>query len=122
MIVAQLVELDIFLEALERGVAGELLEAGDVNPGGNAARDRPASEAVAGKTGAVEPGEPGPVLDDQGDRIGVDRRAAEPVALGWRLRPDGFGDAPRWKSPQAAECGPSLIAAAASQASRCLWR
>jgi hypothetical protein len=37
VIVPQFVELDIFFEALERGVAGELLQAGDVNPGGDAA-------------------------------------------------------------------------------------
>ena len=32
MVVAQFVELDILLQALERGMAGELLEAGDVHP------------------------------------------------------------------------------------------
>ena len=37
MIVPQLVELDIFLEAFERGVARELLEPGDVDAGGDAA-------------------------------------------------------------------------------------
>jgi hypothetical protein len=61
-------------------VAGELLEAGDVDAGGDAARDRPAPQAVPGERRAVEPGEAGPVLVDQRDRIGVDRVAAEAVA------------------------------------------
>jgi hypothetical protein len=39
-------------------VTGELLEAGDVDAGGDPARDCAASEAMAGKTGNVEPGEP----------------------------------------------------------------
>ena len=77
---AQFVELDIFLEALERGVTGELLEAGDVDTLGDAARDRPAPQAVAGKRRRVEPGMAGPLLDDQRDRIGVDRVGAEAVA------------------------------------------
>ena len=85
MIVPQFVELDIFLEALERGVAGELLEAGDVDALGDAARDRPAPQAVAGEGGGVEPGEAGPFLDDQRDRIGVDRVGTDPVAVGYRL-------------------------------------
>ena len=40
MIAPQLVELDIFLEALEGRVAGELLEAGDVDALRDATRDR----------------------------------------------------------------------------------
>jgi len=62
VIVPQFVELDIFLEALQRSVARELLEAGDVHAGGDAARDRPAPEAVAGEGRPVKPGEAGPVL------------------------------------------------------------
>jgi hypothetical protein len=46
-------------------VAGELLEAGDVDALGDAARDGPAPEAVAGEPGRVEPGEAGPMLDNQ---------------------------------------------------------
>jgi hypothetical protein len=46
---AQLVELDTLLEAFERGVAGELLEAGDVHALRDAARNRSAPEAMAGK-------------------------------------------------------------------------
>ena len=65
MIVAQFVELDIFLDAFQRGMAGELLEPGDVDAGGDPARDRPAAQAVAGKRHRVEPGLPGPFLDDQ---------------------------------------------------------
>ena len=72
MIVPQLVELDIFLEALQRGVTGELLKAGDVDALGDAARDCPASQAVAGESRRVKPGEAGPGFDDQCDRIGVD--------------------------------------------------
>ena len=68
MIEPQFVELDIFLGAFERGVAGELFEAGDVHTLGDPARDRPAPEAVAGKISRVKPGEAGPVLDDQRDR------------------------------------------------------
>ena len=51
MIVPQLVELDIFLEAFERGVPGELLEPGDVHALRDAARDRAAAEA-SGARGA----------------------------------------------------------------------
>src|SRR5271166_4122408 len=85
MIVPQFAELDIFLEAFEGGVAGELLEAGDVHAGGDAGRDRPAPEAVAGERCGVEPGEAGPVFDNQRDRIGVDRTGTNPVAVGYRL-------------------------------------
>src|ERR1700761_686872 len=56
MMLAQFVELDIFLQALQRGVTGELLEAGDMDPLRDAARDRPPPEAVPGKGGTVEPG------------------------------------------------------------------
>ena len=73
MVLPQFVELDIFLEALERGVAGELLEPGDMDALGDPARDRAAAQAVPGEGGAVEPGERGPFLDDERDRIGVDR-------------------------------------------------
>jgi hypothetical protein len=41
MIVAQFVEIDIFLEAFERGVAGKLFEAGDVHTLRDPGRDRP---------------------------------------------------------------------------------
>jgi hypothetical protein len=54
---AQFVELDIFFEALERGVAGKLLEPGDVHPLGDAARDRATPEAVSGKGGAARTNE-----------------------------------------------------------------
>lgn len=40
-------ELDMFLEALERSVTGELLEAGDTDSRGDPAQDRAASQAVA---------------------------------------------------------------------------
>jgi hypothetical protein len=49
MTVPQLVELDIFFKAFERGVAGELLEPRDVHALGDAARDRPAPQAMASK-------------------------------------------------------------------------
>jgi hypothetical protein len=77
----QFVELDIFLEAFERGVAGELLEAGDVHALRDAARDGSAPQAVAGKGRDVEPGEAGPMLDDQCDRIGVDRLVIFPNSV-----------------------------------------
>src|SRR5260370_23542189 len=78
MVVPQLVELDIFFEALERGVAGELLEAGDVHAGGDAARDRPAPQAVAGGGRRLKPREAGPGLYGQPDPNRVDRGAAAP--------------------------------------------
>ena len=56
MTVPQLVELDIFLEAFERGVAGELLEASDVDALGDAARYRAAAQAVTGEPRLVKPG------------------------------------------------------------------
>jgi hypothetical protein len=56
MIVRQLVELDIFFEAFERGVAGELLEAGDVHALGDTARDCAAPQAVAGEGRRLKPG------------------------------------------------------------------
>src|ERR1700752_2134936 len=52
---------------------------------GDAARDRPPPETVTGKSRPVEPGEAGPILDDQRDRIGVDRIGTNPVAVGYRL-------------------------------------
>ena len=58
MIVPQFVELDIFLEALERGVAGELLEARDVDAGGDAARDRPAPRLWPANAAASSPARP----------------------------------------------------------------
>ncbi|HWS06204.1 MAG TPA: hypothetical protein VN362_00125 [Xanthobacteraceae bacterium] len=83
MIVPQFVELDIFFEAFERGVAGELLEAGDVHALGDAARDRATPEAVPGKGGTIEPGVAGPFLDDERDRIGIDRAGTNPVTVGY---------------------------------------
>ena len=85
MIVPQLVELDVFLKALQGRVAGELLEAGDVDALGDAARDRAAPQAVPGECRRIELGKTGPVLDDQRDRIGVDRIGTNPVAVGCRL-------------------------------------
>ena len=49
MVLPQLIELDIFLEALQRGVARELLEPGDVDALGDAARDGAAPQAVPGE-------------------------------------------------------------------------
>ena len=66
-------------------MAGELLEAGDVHALSDAGRDRPAPEAVAGKPRRVQPGEAGAILDNQRDRIGVDRVGTNPVAVGYRL-------------------------------------
>ena len=63
----------------------------------------PRLQAMAGKGRAVEPGKPGPFLDDEGDRIGVDRIGTNPVAVGYRLpsRPRGH---PRWRqTPQSPE-------------------
>src|SRR6516165_6209128 len=99
MIVPQLVELDIFLEAFERGVPGELLEAGDVDALRDAARDRAAPQAVAGEARRVKPGKTGPVLDDQRDRIGVNRTGTNPVAVGYRLSPCPPRDAGRRQPP-----------------------
>src|ERR1700731_3137400 len=53
----------------------------------DARRNCPAPEAVAGKRRRVKPGEAGPGLDDQCDRIGVDRAGTNPVAVGYRLSP-----------------------------------
>jgi hypothetical protein len=92
MVVAQFVELDIFLEAFQRGVAGELLEAGDVDPLRDPGRDRPAPEAVAGKLAGIEPGRGGPFLD------GADAKARWG---GRALRP--AGDARRRQPPDAAK-------------------
>jgi hypothetical protein len=117
MVVPQLVELDIFLEAFERGVAGELLEAGDVDTLRDAARDRAAPQAVAGKRRRVKPGEAGPVLDDQRDRIGVDRTGTNPVAVGYRLSPCNPWKGRGGRRQMRRNSGPSVIAAAASQAS-----
>jgi hypothetical protein len=47
--VRQFIELEIFFEAFERGAAGELPAAGDVNALGDAARDHPALQTVAGE-------------------------------------------------------------------------
>ena len=84
-------------------MTGELLEAGYVHTLRDPARNRPASEAVPGKIGAVKPGARGPALDDQGGRIGVDRLGAEPVALGCRLWLGAPGDARRRQAPQPAK-------------------
>ena len=69
------------------------------------------------KPAAVKPGEPGPALDDQRDRIGVYRVGPNPVAVGNRLSPGAFWDTGRRPALQAAEPRASVIAAAASQAS-----
>ena len=103
MIVPQLVELGIFLEAFERGVAGELLEAGDVHALRDARRNRPAPEAVAGECCGVEPGEAGPVFDNQRDRIGVDRTGTNPVAVGYRLSLSAPLNTRRWQAPDPPE-------------------
>src|SRR6516162_2188953 len=87
VIVPQLVELDIFLEAFERGVAGELLEPGDVDALRYPTRNRSTPEAVAGEGRRIKAGEADPVLDNQRDRIGVDRTGTKPVAVGYRLSP-----------------------------------
>ncbi len=99
----QFVELDIFFEAFERSVAGELLEAGDVDALRDAARDRPAPQAMPGKGGSVEPGLPGPFFDDQRDRIGVDRAGTNPAAVGYRFFPGTLANAWRRQMPQPAE-------------------
>ena len=102
----QFVKLDILLEAFERGVARELLETGDVDTLGDAGRDCTPPQTVPGKSGAVEPGEPGPFLDDQRDRIGVDRAGTNPVMVGYRFP---FGtplDARRRQTPQPAKQRP----------------
>lgn len=45
MMLLQLVELEVLFEALERGVAGELFETGDMDALRNPARDRPSLQA-----------------------------------------------------------------------------
>ena len=65
MVQPQFVELDVFFEAFERRVAGELLEPCDMHTLGDAARNRPAPEAMAGEGGAVEASKPRPFLDDK---------------------------------------------------------
>ena len=103
MIVPQFVQLDIFLEAFERGVARKLLEAGDMDALGNAARDRAAAQAVTGEPRRVKPGAAGPVLDDERDRFGVDRTGTNPVAVGYRLSPRLPRDARRRQPPDPPE-------------------
>jgi hypothetical protein len=103
MVVPQFVELDIFFEAFEPGVAGELLEAGDVDTLRNAARDRPTPQAVAGKRRRVKAGETSPVLDDQRDRIGVDRTGTNPVTVGYRCSPRASGNTRRREAPDPPE-------------------
>jgi hypothetical protein len=103
MIVPQLVELDIFLEAFERGVARELLEARDVDTLRDAARDRAAPEAVASERRSVEPGEAGAILDNERDRIGIDRPGTNSVAVGYRLSPCTPRDARRRQAPDPPE-------------------
>ena len=63
----QFVELDVLFEAFERCVAGKLLEPCDVDALRDAARNRPAPEAVPGETSAIKAGQPGPFLDDERD-------------------------------------------------------
>ena len=98
-------------------MAGELLEPGDVYALGDAARDRAAAQAVAGKGRTIEPGAVGPFLDDKRDRIGIDRPGTNPVTVGYQLTLYSFSDARRRQAPQPPEQRPSLIPAAASQAS-----
>jgi hypothetical protein len=119
MIVPQFVELDIFLEAFQRGVTRELLEAGDVHTLRDAARDRAAPEAMAGKRRRVKPGEAGAVLDDQCDRIGVDRTDTNPIAVGYRLSPCTPRDTRGRQAPDAPEqraCGDRRAASQVSSA------
>ena len=58
MVVAQFVELDIFFEAFERGVAGELLEAGDVDALGDAVEMAPRRKLCPAKAAASSPASP----------------------------------------------------------------
>ena len=106
VIVPQLVELDIFLAAFERGMAGELLEPGDVDALCDPARDCAAAQAVPGEGGAVEPGAAGPFLDDEGDRIGVDRVGTNPVAVGYLISPGAPAHPRRRQAPQPPEQRP----------------
>jgi hypothetical protein len=55
MVFDLVLELDMFLEALERSVAGELLEAGDTDNRGDRAQDRAASQAVAANAAPSNP-------------------------------------------------------------------
>ncbi len=107
----QLVELEVLFEALERGVAGELLETGDVDALRNPARDRPALQVVLGESAAVVPGLSGPFFDAEGDRIGVDRIGTNPVAVntGFRLMPVYAAGGSRYSRRNS---GPSAISAA----------
>ena len=70
---------------------------------GDAARDGTPPQAVPGKGGAVEAGEPGPFFDDEGDRIGVDRVGTNPVAVGYRLSIRAPAHARRRQTPQPPE-------------------
>jgi hypothetical protein len=74
-----------------------------VDAGGDAARDRPAPEAVTRERRCVEPGMAGPVLDDQRDRIGVDRVVAEAVTRRCTLLPHALGEARRRQLPDPPE-------------------
>jgi hypothetical protein len=69
----QLVELEELFEALERGVAGGLLETGDMDALRNPARDRPALQVVLGEGGASRPACPAHLLTT---------RAIESVSIG----------------------------------------
>jgi len=84
-------------------VAGKLLEPRDVDALGDAARDRATPEAVAGKPRRVQPGEAGPILDNQRDRIGVDRVGTNPVAVGYRLSLSAPRNTRRWQAPDPPE-------------------
>jgi hypothetical protein len=77
-----------------------------VAPWATATRDCPGPQAVAGEGRRVEPGEAGPVHDDQCDRIGVDRIAADPVARWRRPAPGTLGDARRRQPPDPPEQRP----------------
>jgi hypothetical protein len=106
MVVTQFVELDIFLETFERGMAGELLQARDMHPLRDPARDCTAAQAVAGERRTIEPGRDGPFLDDQRDRIGVDRLGTNPVVVGYRFASGTPLDARRRQTPQPAKQRP----------------
>jgi hypothetical protein len=63
----------------------------------------PAPEAVAGESCRIKPGKAGPILDDQRDRIGVDRTGTNPVAVSYRISPRPPRDAGRRQAPDPPE-------------------
>jgi hypothetical protein len=106
MILPQFIEFDIFLKTLERGMAGELLQPRDVHTLRHTARDRPPAQAVSGESRTVETGPLGPFLDDEGNRVGVNRVGTNPVAVGYRLSFGALAQARRRQTPQPTEQGP----------------